>query len=147
MAPEKPKTPTFFISGISQAVSVALIMLIAIALLGIVFMFGNTYLQSQSRLEKITILDADIVKLSASAIVRFSVGNTGTESVRLTLVSLDGTPCSKTYSQNIPPGQKFSDTFLCSVNLGIGSKVVVRATAATPTGKTVGDAVWVSVSA
>jgi len=146
MAPEKPKPPTFFMSGVSQAVSVALILLISLSLIGIVFVFGNVYLQSQSRQEKITILDATIVKLSSSIIVRFSVGNTGTEQVRLTSISLDGTACSKAYSQNIPPGQKFSDTFLCSANLALGAKVVVRADAATPSGESVGDAVWAVVS-
>ena len=146
MAPEKRKTPIFFMSSISQAVSVALITLISLSLIGIVFVFGNVYLQSQSRQEKITILDASIVKLQSSIIVRFSVGNTGTEQVRLTSIRLDGTACSKTYSQNIPPGQRFSETFLCNVNLPIGSKVVVRAIAKTPTGKDIGDAVWAIVS-
>jgi len=146
MAPEKPKPPTFFMSGVSQAVSVALIMLIALSLLGIVFMFGNVYLQSQSRQEKITLLDASIIKLSSSIVVRFSVGNTGTEQVTLRSISLDGTACSKTYSQNIPPGQRFSETFLCNVNLPLGSKIVVRANAQTPSGKNIGDAVWAVVS-
>ena len=146
MAPEKPKPPIFFMSGISQAVSVALILLISLSLIGMVFVFGNVYLQSQSRQEKITILDASIVKLQSSIIVRFSVGNTGTEQVRLTSISLDGTACSKTYSQNIPPGQRFSETFLCNTNLALGSKVVVRASAQTPSGKNIGDAVWAVVS-
>jgi hypothetical protein len=145
MNPGRPKPPLFFISGISQAVSVALILLISLSLIGIVFAFGNVLLQSQSRQEKISILDATIVKLSSSVIVRFSVGNTGTEQVTLTLITLDGTPCSKTYSQNIPPGQRFSDTFLCNVNLALGAKVVVRAVATTPSGKNVGDAVWATV--
>jgi len=147
MAPEKPKPPLFFISGISYAVSVILITLIAISLISIVFMFGNTYLQSQSRQEKITILDADIFKMSSSIIVRFSIGNTGTEQARLNSISLESVACQKTYNQNILPGQRFSDTFTCNVNLNIGSKIVLKASATTPSGKNIGDAVWVVVSA
>jgi len=145
MAPGRPKPPTFFISGISQAVSVALILLISLSLIGIVFMFGNVYLQSQSRQAGIAILDAALIKLSSSIIVRFSVGNIGTEQVTLTSISLDGTGCSRTYSQAIQPGQRFSDTFVCNVNLPLGAKVVVRAVARAPAGQNVGDVIWAVV--
>jgi len=145
MAPGRPETPSFFVSGISQAVSVVLILIISLSLIGIVFTFGNVYLQSQSRQAKITILDASLIKLSSSLIVRVSVGNTGTEQVTLTAISLDGTSCSKAYSQAIQPGQRFSDTFTCGVSLPLGQKVVVRAVATTPSGQNVGDAVWAVV--
>ncbi|MEM1558529.1 MAG: hypothetical protein QXI11_08405 [Thermoproteota archaeon] len=147
MAGGIPKPSLFFVSskGLSQAVSTIIITLIAISLMGIVFTFGNTYLQSQSRNTRISILDAGIVKLGSSVIVRYSIGNTGSEHVTLTSIIVEGAGCSQTLSKPLPPGQKYSDSFLCSANLPVGGKYVVTAKANTVDGKTVGDALWVRV--
>ncbi|MEM2293551.1 MAG: hypothetical protein QXT14_08395 [Candidatus Bathyarchaeia archaeon] len=146
MAGGMPKPPLFFVSkGLSQAVSAIVITLIAISLMGIVFTFGNTYLQSQSRNPKINILDASIVKLGSSVIVRYSIGNTGSEQVTLTSIRVEGAGCSQTLSKPLPPGQKHSDSFLCNVNLSVGSKYVITAKANTVDGREVGDAIWVRV--
>lgn len=144
-----PKPPLFFMSrrGLSQAITAILLILASVALMSIAFIFGNTLLQSQSRVEKITITDASIIKIGSSVIVRYSVGNAGTETLTLTLIKVEGTSCSQSLSQQIAPGQRFSDSFLCSVNMNIGEKYVVRAEARTSDNRVIGDAVWVRVSA
>lgn len=143
-----PKPPSlFYRRGVSYAVSVILVTVISISLLAVLFSFGNVYLQSQSRQDKISILSVDVVKLQSSVIVRFSVGNAGTGGLTLTSARLEGAACSKTYSQSIPPGQRFSDTFLCNADLNVGVKLVFRVEATAHDNGALGDAAWTTVKA
>lgn len=113
--------------------------------MAIIFNLGNSFLQSQSRNPRITILDVSIIKLGSSVIVRYSIGNTGSEQLTSISIGVEGAPCSQPISGNLQPGQKLSSSFLCDANLPIGNKYVVRVQARASDGGTVGDAVWVRV--
>jgi len=146
MSPGRPKPPLFFMSGVSYAVSVALITLISIALLAVVFMFGGTYVQSQSINPSISIVEARILSISPGVfLVRVTVGNPGSVDVAVGSISLDGAGCSTSPNIVLRPGQTYSATFTCS-GLTPHQRYVVRVSGSSQ-GKNVGDMAWVVAEA
>lgn len=145
MSPGRPKPPLFFMSGVSYAVSVALITLISIALLAVVFMFGGTYVQSQSINPSISIVEARILSISPGVfLVRVTVGNPGSVDVVVGSISIEGA-CSTSPNIVLRPGQTYSATFTCS-GLTPHQRYVVRVTGSSQ-GKNVGDMAWVVAEA
>jgi len=147
VSPEKPKSPIFFMSGISQAVSVMLITFISIALLAIVFIFGSSYVGSQSAGNPaISIIEARIVSISPGIfLVRVTVGNPGSIDLTVNSISMPGASCSISPNALLKPGQTYSASFTCT-GLTPLQKYAITVRGTSRRGS-VGDVTWVIAEA
>ena len=146
--PRPPTSPKIFSRmGLSEAASAILLVSVAIALLSITFIFGQALVQSQAREARLTILEARALKLGSNMVLRLSIGNTGTEPLTLTSVTLAGTGCSYTFSVELGPGERFTDTLPCGSSPPPGARLTLTVKALTRDGREVGDSVWVAVEA
>lgn len=148
MAPGRPETPSFFVSGVSHAVSVILVTFISIALIAIVAIFGGAYMGSQSSGNpSISIIEARIVSISPGTfLVRVTVGNPGRIAVTVNTISLQGASCSASPNAPLNPGQTYSTSFTCT-GLTPLQKYAITVSGTSERGEGVGDVAWVIAEA
>jgi len=149
MAGGIPKPPLFFVSkGLSQALSTVLLIVIGLALLAILAIFGTTYVQSQSGFNpQITITSARLVRLtSSSTALTITITNTGNQPLSSITIDIAGSGCTFSVTGSLSVGQSITRTFTCPRDLGIHQKYNVVVSAYASNVK-VGDAKWVIVEA
>jgi len=148
MAPEKPKPPLFFIFGLSHSISVIILIIISLALLSIVAVFGLTWTSQQSRVDSISIQSVRIVNIAPGTfLVKVTVGNTGTSDISLTRIFISESGCSISPNTIVKPGQTYSSSFTCQgLTVNTRYNVVVEGIISS-SNKRVGDAVWAMVEA
>jgi hypothetical protein len=148
MAPGRPETPSFFVSGVSHVVSVVLVTFISIALLAIVFIFGSAYIGSQSAGNpSISIIEARILSISPGKfLVKVTVGNPGSVDVTVSSISIQGVSCSASPNTSLKPGQTYSASLTCT-GLTPLQKYAITVSGTSRRGEKVGDVAWVIAEA
>jgi hypothetical protein len=114
-------------AGLQSAVMAVLLVIIAIALASIVWLFASTQTQSLARSAKIDIIDAKYL-LGATPIAMVTVKNTGSVAVTINSVTIPGvTSCNfGTISQTLNPGE--TAAFVASAgcpSLSPGAKLTI----------------------
>jgi len=102
-----------------------LLVIIAIALASIVYLFASTQTQSLARQAKIDIVDAKYL-LGASPTALVTVKNTGSVAVTINRITIPGVACSfGSISQNLNPGEAASFTATGCQSLNPGTKITI----------------------
>jgi hypothetical protein len=125
-------------AGIESAVLAVLLVIIAIALASIVYIFASTQTQSLARSAKIDIIDAKyLTGVSPTALV--TVKNTGSVQVTINSVTMPGVlSCSfGTVSQPLNPGETASFKATGCQALNPGTKVTIIVEGVSMTGEQV----------
>jgi len=92
-------------AGLQSAVMAVLLVIIAIALASIVWLFASTQTQSLARSAKIDIIDAKYL-LGTSPTALVTVKNTGSVAVTVNSITIPGVTCNfGTVSQTLNPGE------------------------------------------
>lgn len=113
-------------AGIEAAVLAVMMVIIALALAGIVWLFASTQTQTLARSAKIDIIDAKVVRLSStSGAIQVTVKNTGSVQVNMVSISVTGATCSVTASGSINPGGTATYTGSCSSMPNPGDRVAI----------------------
>jgi hypothetical protein len=132
-------------AGIEAAVLAVLMVVIALALAGIVWLFASTQTQTLARSAKIDIIDAKAMLTTSgttsSLTAMVVVKNTGSVEVQSIIVKVAGQSCGQAIS-SIPPGG--TGAVACS-NLSVGSvklgdKISITASGTAVTGEQVAAA-------
>ena len=127
-------------AGIEAAVLAVMMVIIALALAGIVWLFASTQTQTLARSAKIDIIDAKAMLTTSGLTAMVVVKNTGSVSVQNIAVSVAGQSCGSISS--IPPGGTGAIT--CpNVNAGsvkLGDKIPITASGTAVTGEQVAAA-------
>ncbi|MCS7112335.1 MAG: hypothetical protein NZ912_08890 [Ignisphaera sp.] len=110
--------------GISGVVVTVLMIIIAISLVGIVWLFSSTLTQSLARTASIDIIEAKYL-LGQSNIALVTVKNTGTLPVTISSITIPGVTCSFTAGATIQPGGVATFTATGCQALTAGSKITI----------------------
>ena len=112
-------------AGLQSAVMAVLLVIIAIALASIVWLFASTQTQSLARSAKIDIIDAKYL-LGASPTALVTVKNTGSVAVTVNSITIPGVTCSfGTVSQTLNPGETAAFTATGCQALNPGTKITI----------------------
>jgi hypothetical protein len=124
-------------AGIEAAVLAVLLVIIAIALASIVYIFASTQTQSLARSAKIDIIDAKyLTGTSPTALV--TVKNTGSVQVTINSITIPGVTCNfGTVSQLLNPGETASFTATGCQALNPGTKITIVVQGVSTTGEQV----------
>jgi type II secretory pathway pseudopilin PulG len=116
-------------AGIEAAVLAVLMVIIALALAGIVWLFASTQTQTLARSAKIDIIDAKVVRTSTtgSGAAQVTVKNTGSVQVTIsnTGVSVTGCTVQSPSSVTLNPGGTATFTLTCSGLPNPGERVAI----------------------
>jgi hypothetical protein len=131
-------------AGIEAAVLAVMMVIIALALAGIVWLFASTQTQTLARSAKIDIIDAKAMLTTSgttsSLTAMVVVKNTGSVEVRSITVSVAGQSCGQAIS-SIPPGG--TGAVACSISAGslkLGDKISITVSGTAVTGEQVAAA-------
>lgn len=117
-------------AGLETPISVILMIIIAIAIASVVWIFASSQTQTLARTAKIDIIDAKYLT-GASNVATVGVKNTGSIAVTVTGVSIPGTTCSfGTVSQQLNPGSTAYFTATGCPALTPGTKLTVTVSGA-----------------
>ena len=120
-------------AGLQSAVMAVLLIIIAIALASLVYLFASTQTQSLARTAEIDIVDAKYLSgISPTALV--TVKNTGSVQVTINSITIPGVSCSfGTVSQPLNPGEtaSFTATGCQALNPGTRITIIIQATSIT----------------
>jgi len=112
-------------AGLQSAVMAVLLVIIAIALASIVWLFASTQTQSLARSAKIDIIDAKYL-LGASPTALVTVKNTGSVAVTINRIEFPGVSCNfGGLPQQINPGEAASFTATGCQALNPGTKITI----------------------
>ena len=112
-------------AGLQSAVMAVLLVIIAIALASIVYLFASTQTQSLARQAKIDIIDAKYL-LGTSPTALVTVKNTGSVAVTINSISIPGVTCNfGSISQTLNPGEAASFTATGCQSLNPGTKITI----------------------
>ena len=124
-------------AGIESAVLAVLLVIIAIALASIVYIFASTQTQSLARSAKIDIIDAKYLT-GASPTALVTVKNTGSVQVTINGVTIPGVSCNfGTVNQPLNPGETASFTATGCQALNPGTKITIVVQGVSMTGEQV----------
>jgi hypothetical protein len=131
-------------AGIEAAVLAVMMVVIALALAGIVWLFASTQTQTLARSAKIDIIDAKAMLTTSGSTSSLTamvvVKNTGSVSVQNIAVSVAGQSCGSISS--IPPGGTGAVTCsnLNAASVKLGDKIPITASGTAVTGELVAAA-------
>ena len=112
-------------AGLQSAVLAVLLVIIAIALASIVWLFASTQTQSLARSAKIDIIDAKYL-LGTSPTALVTVKNTGSVAVTINSITFPGVTCSfGTVSQSLNRGETATFTATGCQALSPGTKITI----------------------
>ena len=112
-------------AGLQSAVMAVLLVIIAIALASIVYLFASTQTQSLARQAKIDIIDAKYL-LGASPTALVTVKNTGSVAVTINKITIPGVACNfQSVNQRLNPGEAASFTAPSCPALNPGTKITI----------------------
>jgi hypothetical protein len=112
-------------AGLQTAVMAVLLVIIAIALASIVWLFASTQTQSLARSAKIDIIDAKYL-LGTSPTALVTVKNTGSVAVTVNSITIPGATCNfGTISQTLNPGETAAFTATGCQALNPGTKITI----------------------
>ncbi|MEM1558530.1 MAG: hypothetical protein QXI11_08410 [Thermoproteota archaeon] len=113
--------------GIHSAIIAVLLIIIAISLASIVWLFSSTTTQSLARSAKIDIIDAKYL-LGSSNVAMVTVKNTGSIPITINSITIPGVTCSFTAGTTIQPGGVASFTATGCQALTPGTKITIMVT-------------------
>lgn len=118
--------------GIHPAVVTILLIIAALAVGSLVWLFAQTQTQSLARSARIDIIDAKFLT-GASPTALVTVKNTGSVSLTVNSVTIPGVACSFTAGVTIDPGETagFTATGCPALDPGTKLTIIVQAQAAT----------------
>jgi type II secretory pathway pseudopilin PulG len=117
-------------AGIEAAVLAVMMVIIALALAGIVWLFASTQTQTLARSAKIDIIDAKVVRTSTtgSGAAQVTVKNTGSVQVTISNTGVSVTGCTVTSPSSgatLNPGGTATFTLTCSGLPNPGERVAI----------------------
>jgi hypothetical protein len=136
-------------AGIESAVLAVLLIIIAIAMASIVYLFASTQTQSLARTADIDIIDARYLSGTSSSTALVTVKNTGSVQVTINRITISSTgsssgTCTISDTRTLNPGDTASFTSTSCPALSPGTKVTIVVEGSGVTGeqvKAVGQAV------
>jgi hypothetical protein len=140
-------------AGIESAVLAVLLIIIAIAMASIVYLFASTQTQSLARTADIDIIDARYLSGTSSSTALVTVKNTGSVQVTINSITISSTgsssgsssgTCTISDTRTLNPGDTASFTSTSCPALSPGTKVTIVVEGKSVTGeqvKAVGQAV------
>jgi type II secretory pathway pseudopilin PulG len=126
-------------AGIEAAVLAVMMVIIALALAGIVWLFASTQTQTLARSAKIDIVDAKAMLTTSGLTAMVVVKNTGSVQVTITAVKVAGYSCGS-ISSPLEPGGTGAVTCpnLSAGSLKPGDKISIEVTGKSATDEPVG---------